>query len=70
MTDEPKTGFDSAHKFMWEIYKDGSGRYRWRAYGDNMKVKERSNGAFKTEEECEADSRKHGMDGEYGRLTG
>ena len=65
MSGETRTGYDARHEFLWEIYETGNGRWRWRAYDTNMKVKKRSDGAFKTEEECEADSKANGMDGEY-----
>lgn len=60
-----KTGFDSKNNWLWEIYTDAKGRYRWRATDSTLKVRERSDGAFKTEEECITNSREHGMDGEY-----
>ena len=65
MVGEFRTGYDTAHKFLWEIYQAGNGQWRWRAYGDDMKIKKKSDGAFKTAKECEANSRVHGMDGEY-----
>ena len=66
MVDESRTGYDSAGKFLWEVCDSGNGRWRWRAYGEGMKIKKKSDGAFKTAEECEADSKARGMDGEYG----
>ena len=60
-----KTGFDSKNNWLWEIYTDAKGKYRWRATDSKLKVRERSDGAFETEEECIADSRKAGMDKDY-----
>ena len=55
-----KTGFDSKNNWLWEIYTDAKGKY-----DSNLKVRERSDGAFETEEACIADSRKAGMDKDY-----
>ena len=65
MVGESRTGYDTARKHLWEIYDAGNGRWRWRAYGEDMKIKKKPDGAFKTEKECEADSKAHGMYGEY-----
>ena len=60
-----KTGFDSKKAWLWEIYTDKKGRYRWRASDDKLKVRERSDGGFDTEIDCIDDTRKAGMDGDY-----
>ena len=69
MIEMVKTGFDSKKNWLWEIYKDAKGNYRWRANDSFLKVRERSDGGFDTEEECIADSREYGMDGEYKEMT-
>ena len=70
MIGDSRTGYDSAHKFLWEIHQTGNGRWRWKSIREDMKIKKKSDGAFKTEKECEADSKAHGMDGKYEGLAG
>lgn len=66
-----RTGLDSDGN-LWEIYQTDDGRWKWKKYkGCNDKeVTKESEESFNTEKDCEANSRDHGMDEEYGGLLG
>ena len=62
---ESRSGYDTDRKFLWEICRFGNSRWKWRAYDEEYRIKKTSDREFDTEEECEADSRGHGINGEY-----
>ena len=66
-----RVGYDSKNK-LWEIYLTDDG-WMWKKYEGNDiegKVVKKSDRSFDAEKDCEADSKSHGMDEEYGALTG
>ena len=59
-------GFDSRGN-RWELSEENE-RWTWRKFGDKGKVVKESDKTFETREECEADAKAHGMDGEFFKL--
>ena len=61
-----ETGFDSRNN-RWELSEEDY-RWCWRKFGEKGRLVKESDKTFETREECEADAKAYGMDGDFFKL--
>ena len=60
------TGFDSRGN-RWDLSEEDH-QWIWRKFGDKGKLIKESDKTFEVREDCEADAKAHGMDGDFFKL--